>query len=188
MARGTKRRAWKRYNRFIFWNANIICVRKGVWAKNRYPANTFKIYTERHEGENKGLDEWNRKFLRKKRAPRWTVRCSAAFVKLFAPSNDTWRGDDIKSATEKVYIIIQAPRNNSEAVYITHNQITFAISGEVLPRCFKVVELQLNGWQRRCKHLSDVLRQQVSITAIDSAGARGHIKRIKYWPNNSAAN
>lgn len=30
---------------------------KGIWAKKRYSANTFKIDTERHEGENKGLDE-----------------------------------------------------------------------------------------------------------------------------------
>lgn len=58
-------------------------------------------------------------------------------------------------------------RNNSQGLYIVLRQIMLNLSRNVLQRCFKVVQVQFNSWQRYNKHLSDVLCQQVSVSLIN---------------------
>lgn len=58
-------------------------------------------------------------------------------------------------------------------MYIVQSQVMLNLSGEVLQRYFKVVQLQFNTLQRHYKHLSDVLCQQVSVTMISTELVRG---------------
>lgn len=99
-------------------------------------------------------------------------------------SRDTWGEDTHKSESERLCTIMQAPTNNSD-VSITHNQImlTFSRGGS------KVVALQLNGLTKTLRNnMSDVFTPAdffyffFPAAAIDLARTRGHIKRIKYWP------